>query len=122
MRSHTSQSSRNVPALPSAFMAAASARLVLERQAPKGSRIIQAGAILAGAILALGFSSARAAGPVRDPFLSPPPGASGLDSSAAMPMQEAVKLSTQGAFTAPAARVGDSLDYVVSVEWEDNQV
>jgi hypothetical protein len=33
-----------------------------------------------------------------------------------------VKLSDRGAFSAPAARVGDSLDYVVSVEWEDTQV
>ncbi|MDB5103040.1 MAG: hypothetical protein JWP91_729 [Fibrobacteres bacterium] len=37
-------------------------------------------------------------------------------------MQEAVKLSTQGAFTLASPRVGDSLDYVVQVEWEDTQV
>lgn len=35
---------------------------------------------------------------------------------------EAVKLSTQGHFTSPTPRVGDSLDYVVEVEWEDTQV
>ena len=58
----------------------------------------------------------------RDPFLSPPPGATAQDSAGAPPMQEAVKLSTQGAFSAQAARVGDSLDYVVSIAWEDTQV
>lgn len=60
---------------------------------------------------------------VRDPFLAPAPAdsaASGADSSA--PFQEAVKLSTQGAFTSPAPRLGDSLDYVLRVEWEDTQV
>jgi hypothetical protein len=60
----------------------------------------------------------------RDPFLSPPPGAL-PDTGAApldMPPQEAVRLSTQGAFSLPAPRVGDSLDYVVQVEWEDTQV
>jgi hypothetical protein len=35
---------------------------------------------------------------------------------------EAVKLSTQGHFTSMSPRVGDSLDYVVEVEWEDTQV
>jgi hypothetical protein len=44
------------------------------------------------------------------------------DSGAAEPMQEAVKLSTRGAFSQPSARVGDSLAYVVTVEWEDTQV
>jgi len=66
-------------------------------------------------------TSAPDSSPTRDPFLSPPPGAAVPD-SAAPPMQEAVKLSTQGAFSAQAARVGDSLDYVVSMEWEDTQV
>jgi hypothetical protein len=56
----------------------------------------------------------------RDPFLAPPPGAALPDSAA--PMQEAVRLSTHGAFSKPSARVGDSLDYVVAVEWEDTQV
>ncbi|HKP97506.1 MAG TPA: hypothetical protein VJ385_17305 [Fibrobacteria bacterium] len=59
--------------------------------------------------------------PVRDPFLAPPP-APVADSAAASAPQEAVKLSTQGRFTASAPRVGDSLDYVVQVEWEDAQV
>jgi hypothetical protein len=59
----------------------------------------------------------------RDPFLAPPPGSAPQDTATpAAPMREAVKLSTQGAFTAQAPRVGDSLDYVVSVEWEDTQV
>jgi hypothetical protein len=44
------------------------------------------------------------------------------DSAPAAPMQEAVKLSTHGAFSVPSARVGDSLAYVVAVEWEDTQV
>ncbi len=37
-------------------------------------------------------------------------------------MQEAVNLSAHGAFSNRAPRVGDSLDYVASVEWEDTQV
>jgi hypothetical protein len=88
--------------------------------------------LLAVAIAAIGLSGAWAAGPAniaapdsqpaRDPFLSPPPGAAVPDSAGAAPMQTAVKLSTQGAFTSQAARVGDSLDYIVSVEWEDTQV
>ena len=60
-------------------------------------------------------SSAR-----RDPFLAPPPGAATLDSSSSM--QEAVKLSARGAFSQPAPRVGDSLDYAIAVEWEDTRV
>lgn len=59
----------------------------------------------------------------RDPFLAPPP-APLSDSGAppdAAPM-EAVKLSTQGRFTSMSPRVGDSLDYVVEVEWDDTQV
>jgi uncharacterized membrane protein YecN with MAPEG domain len=36
--------------------------------------------------------------------------------------QEAVKLSTQGAFTSLSPKVGDSLDYVLQVEWQDTQV
>src|SRR5207253_1309750 len=31
-------------------------------------------------------------------------------------------LSTQAAFSQPSARVGDSLDYVLQVEWRDGQV
>ncbi|MDB5048532.1 MAG: hypothetical protein JWO30_1603 [Fibrobacteres bacterium] len=58
---------------------------------------------------------------VRDPFLAPH-SAPAIDSNAAAAPQEAVKLSGQGAFTSPAPRVGDSLDYVVQVEWEDTQV
>ncbi len=58
----------------------------------------------------------------RDPFLSPPPGATDTSAQAAAPLQEAVKLSTQGAFSSPSPKVGDSLDYVVQVEWEDTQV
>ncbi len=61
--------------------------------------------------------------PARDPFLAPAP-APLTDSGAppeAAPM-EAVKLSTQGRFTSTSPRVGDSLDYVVEVEWEDTQV
>lgn len=60
--------------------------------------------------------------PARDPFLAPPPSAVPDTNPAAAPMQEAVRLSTRGAFSAQAPRVGDSLDYVVSVEWEDTQV
>lgn len=47
------------------------------------------------------------------------------DTSAALPgtpaggTVEAVSLSVQGIFTAPSARVGDSLDYVLRVEWPD---
>ena len=58
----------------------------------------------------------------RDPFLAPPPSALPDTNPPAAPMQEAVKLSSRGAFSAQAPRVGDSLDYVVSVEWEDTQV
>lgn len=36
--------------------------------------------------------------------------------------QEAVKLSAHGAFSNPSPRVGDSLDYVLQVEWEESQV
>jgi hypothetical protein len=74
-------------------------------------------------ILALLIPVARAqdTAAMRDPFSRP--AAPVADSAApAAPMQEAVKLSTQGAFTSPAPRVGDSLDYVVQVEWEDTQV
>jgi hypothetical protein len=60
--------------------------------------------------------------PARDPFLAPPPNAAADSNAAAMPSMEAVKLSTQGAFTSNQVRVGDSLDYVVQVEWEDTQV
>jgi hypothetical protein len=63
------------------------------------------------------------AAPARDPFLAPSPATlpdSGMPPEAA-PM-EAVKLSTQGHFTSPSPRVGDSLDYRVEVEWEDTQV
>src|SRR5262249_4538481 len=56
----------------------------------------------------------------RDPFLAPPPGSA--PDSAAAPMQEAVNLSPKGYFTNTAPRVGDSLDYVIAVEWEDTQV
>ncbi len=61
----------------------------------------------------------------RDPFLAPPPApANDSNAIAAMPPvpKEAVKLSSQGAFSAANPRVGDSLDYVVQVEWEDTQV
>lgn len=57
-----------------------------------------------------------------DPFLAPPAAPKPDSNAAAMPPQEAVKLATQGAFTATAPRVGDSLDYVVQVEWEDTGV
>lgn len=67
---------------------------------------------------------------VRDPFLDPASGTiaaptsgstdSGADASDHF--QEAVKLSSQGAFTLLAPRVGDSLDYVLRVEWEETQV
>ena len=73
-------------------------------------------------------AAANAAGPdsavpARDPFLAPAPqplSDSGMPPEGA-PM-EAVKLSTQGRFTSMSPRVGDSLDYVVEVEWEDTQV
>ena len=60
----------------------------------------------------------------RDPFLAPPT-SSTLATPDSMPteaMQEAVKLSTQGAFTNSSPRVGDSLDYVLQVEWRDTEV
>src|SRR4051812_6270145 len=62
--------------------------------------------------------------PTRDPFLAPPPAPvpKGDSGSVGAPLQEAVKLSTQGAFTNPSPRVGDSLDYVLQVEWQDTQV
>lgn len=40
------------------------------------------------------------------------------DAAPAAPV-EVVNLSVQGAFTAASARVGDSLDYVLSVEWPE---
>ena len=58
----------------------------------------------------------------RDPFLAPPPGSAPDSSTALAPMQEAVRLKTEGAFSNTAPRVGDSLDYVITVEWEDTQV
>lgn len=60
---------------------------------------------------------------LRDPFLAPPP-APVADSShlPGVPSRGAVKLTTQGTFTNPSPRVGDSLDYVVRVEWEDTGV
>lgn len=42
------------------------------------------------------------------------------DSAAAM--QEAVNLTARGAFSNPAPRVGDSLEYVITAEWEETQV
>jgi hypothetical protein len=126
MRSHPSQSFPSVAALPftvtAPFAAAVRTRLATGKRGPIF--------LVAIAIAAMVVSGAWAAAPAnlsvpdsqpaRDPFLSPPPGAAVQDSAA--PMQAAVKLSTQGAFTSQAARVGDSLDYVVSVEWEDTQV
>jgi hypothetical protein len=46
------------------------------------------------------------------------------DSAAAAgtPGAEIVSLSTQGAFSQAEARVGDSLDYVLQVEWKDSEV
>lgn len=38
------------------------------------------------------------------------------------PVHEAVKLSTQGAFTSTSPKVGDSLDYILQVEWQDTEV
>lgn len=67
-------------------------------------------------------SAPDSSAPVRDPFLAPAPlplPDSGLPTGAPM---EAIKLSTQGRFTDLSPRVGDSLDYVVEVEWEDTQV
>ena len=68
------------------------------------------------------------------PLLGAPLGAGGAAGSvggagAALPdtvpgisAGEAVQLSAQGAFTTSAPRVGDSLDYVLQVEWKDTQV
>ncbi|GEM_PF-2254223 len=58
----------------------------------------------------------------RDPFLAPPPGSATTATDTMPAMQEAVKLSTQGAFTSNSPRVGDSLDYVIQLEWQDTQV
>lgn len=68
-------------------------------------------------------SAPDSTGPLRDPFLAPTPlpaSDSGMVSEST-PM-EAVKLSTQGHFTSMSPRVGDSLDYLVEVEWQDTQV
>jgi hypothetical protein len=61
---------------------------------------------------------------LRDPFLAPPPGTVPDTGAKAPPSerQEAVKLSAQGAFTNTSPKVGDSLDYVLQVEWQDTQV
>ena len=77
--------------------------------------------LAAPGLAAPGLAAPDSAGP-HDPFLAPPAGNPARDSAAAAPLREAVKLSTQGAFSLPSARVGDSLDYVVAVEWEDTQV
>lgn len=58
----------------------------------------------------------------RDPFLAPPPGSAATAPDTMPAMQEAVKLSTQGAFTSGSPKVGDSLDYVIQLEWQDTQV
>jgi hypothetical protein len=71
-----------------------------------------------------------AAAQAQDPLLAQPPPMplTAADSNAVpdtapdAPAFEAVKLSTQGAFTSASPRVGDSLDYVLRVEWEDTQV
>ncbi|MDQ3000882.1 MAG: hypothetical protein M3Y08_06435 [Fibrobacterota bacterium] len=66
-------------------------------------------------------SAADSTAPMRDPFAAPPlPPLS--DSQAVMPTVEAVKLSSQGTFSNSSPRVGDSLDYVITVEWEDTEV
>jgi hypothetical protein len=83
--------------------------------------MILANAFMAGALLLLPASAqpgpATLSAATDSAALSAP-----ADSAAAAPMQEAVKLATRGAFSLPAPRVGDSLAYVVSVEWEDTQV
>jgi hypothetical protein len=81
--------------------------------------MILANAFLAGLLILLPASAATA------PDTGASAGASialPADTAQAAPMQEAVKLSTHGAFSLPSARVGDSLAYVVTVEWEDTQV
>jgi len=60
-------------------------------------------------------------------LLAPTSGAAapdaGSDSAGSpAPAVEIVNLSAQGAFSAPSARVGDSLDYVLSVEWPETGV
>ncbi len=63
----------------------------------------------------------------RDPFRAPSHNSvlstmNGSTMDTTTPVLEAVKLSTQGAFTNLTPKVGDSLDYVLQVEWKDNQV
>lgn len=55
------------------------------------------------------------------PLLSAPASASSGD-TASSPSRDAVRLSAQGAFSLAAPRVGDSLEYRISVEWEDTEV
>jgi hypothetical protein len=93
--------------------------------APGLAAFARSGAPQAAAAAAAGTPAATgddSPAPARDPFLAPPPVAPADSDAAAMPPMEAVKLSTQGTFTSAQIRVGDSLDYVVQVEWEDTQV
>jgi hypothetical protein len=58
----------------------------------------------------------------RDPFLTPPPGSDSTQTNAIPALEEAVKLSVQGAFSNLNPKAGDSLDYILQVEWRDTQV
>jgi hypothetical protein len=58
----------------------------------------------------------------RDPFQPPPLDSAAVNVDADTNPLEAVKLSAHGAFTNLSPRVGDSLDYVLQVEWEESQV
>ncbi len=81
--------------------------------------------LLALAAFTSGAAAPDSTAPARDPFLAPPPPGATLampDTLPPMAMQEAVKLSTQGSFTNLSPRVGDSLDYVLQVEWQETQV
>jgi hypothetical protein len=106
----------------SAWIALSALCLLAAPTAPGLAAFAQSGAShgnVPGTPIAAGDDSSA---PARDPFLAPSPSAAPDSNAVAMPPMEAVKLSTQGAFTSNQVRVGDSLDYVVRVEWEDTQV
>lgn len=67
--------------------------------------------------IVLSLALATLLAPARLSAQSPAP-----DSAAPAAAVEIVNLAAQGAFTVPAARVGDSLDYVLSVTWPETGV
>lgn len=67
------------------------------------------------------FALAQAQGPAGSAPAPAPVAVPAGPASGAVPPTAAVSLNAQAAFTQSAARVGDSLDYVLAVEWNDGE-